>query len=448
MEKFRKIFSGMFRMSLACVMAIGIGMFVIGCDDDDDDDNGGSPISYCDDGYTTLADGGTLNGVYTSCIEVDEDAEVTLRGKVIFTRGTILKVNPGVTFRGYIDADDADFVSYLIIDRGARIDAEGTASKPITFTSSKSDGSRGRQDWGGVIVNGYADINNGTEAYGEGDSGLYGGTNDADNSGVMNYVGIFFAGKAFTPDNELNGLALQGVGSGTELDYIQTHNCYDDGIEFFGGNVNVQHLVSTGNGDDQIDNTGGYRGKIQFAISAPIDSDTAFEHDNNEDDFAASPITAVDYYNVTALRGDGSTVRGARIRRGTQASFTNAYFAGHQDARCVTAEDAGTAVTLSSVVFDDSCGATAYTATSPATITETANVTQNVSTDYFDLSDFATLTALETAGADAFVPSATIAGTAATPPSDGFYDTSANYIGAVPASGTNWLATWTAFPAD
>lgn len=134
------------------------------------------------------------------------------------------------------------------------------------FTSDQFEGERDRGDWGGLIVNSRAPINTGTTAFGEGDTGEYGGTDPEDNSGILCYVRVEFAGIEFSPDNELNGIAFQGVGSGTVVDYVQVHFNQDDGIEFFGGTVNAKHLYCTGIRDDSFDRTDDWVGKGQFWV--------------------------------------------------------------------------------------------------------------------------------------------------------------------------------------
>lgn len=464
MEKIKKIFQKSFNLITLMVMAGAMSMALVGCDDDDSDKKSSDippVIEYCggtseysdgDENWALLENGDTLSGNYAlsseegeRCIEIAEDATVNLSGRVLFGTGTILKINPGVTLLGDTDVS----ISYLIIDQGAKIEAAGTAAKPITFTSEETAGSRSQNDWGGVVINGQAKINAGNGyAYGEGDSGRYGGAYDGDSSGTLNYVRVMFAGRLFSGTNELNGLCLQGVGYNTELDYIQTHNCADDGIEMFGGRCNIKHIVSTGNDDDQIDCTFGWRGKVQFAIAAPLNScDTAFEHDNNEENFYATPNTDVAYYNVTSINGVNSGSQGARMRRGTHAAFYNAYFAGEsdgsQDNKCLYSENANSEVTVDYSIFEQ-CG-TGHSTTDTGVLTAGSNVTVSATPSYIDLAPFASYAALATAGANAFVPG-TLNTTAATPPNDGFFDTTAAFIGAV--GSTNWLSGWTEFPAN
>ncbi|MYD86034.1 MAG: T9SS C-terminal target domain-containing protein, partial [Acidobacteria bacterium] len=141
----------------------------------------------------------------------------------------------------------------LIIARGAQILANGTADAPIVMTSDQKIGDRARGDWGGLIINGRAPLNvPGGEAEGEGDTGVYGGTDPDDDSGHLYYVRVEFAGSEFSPDNELNGIAFQGVGRGTEVDHVMVKFNKDDGLEFFGGTVEVKHVICFAIADDSI----------------------------------------------------------------------------------------------------------------------------------------------------------------------------------------------------
>jgi hypothetical protein len=155
----------------------------------------------------------------------------------------------------------------LIVERGGRLNAIGTREQPIVMTSDQPVGSRGRGDWGGLIINGRAPVNlAGGLGTGEGDTGVYGGTDENDNSGTLRYVRVEFSGIEFSPDNELNGIAFQGVGRGTTVDYAQAHMSRDDAMEWFGGTVDVKHLVLSNAADDGFDWTFGYRGRAQFVV--------------------------------------------------------------------------------------------------------------------------------------------------------------------------------------
>jgi len=157
-----------------------------------------------------------------------------------------LFIEPGVKVFGQSGAD------FLVVTRGSKIYAQGTAQAPIVFTAAKAS-ARKRGEWGGLVLNGNATINackagaTVCEGEGEGGTGKYGGTNDDDSSGILKYVRVEFAGFPVSPDNELNGITFNAVGRNTIVDYIQVHMNADDGIEFFGGTVGVKHVVLTGN---------------------------------------------------------------------------------------------------------------------------------------------------------------------------------------------------------
>ena len=224
--------------------------------------------------------------------------------------------------------------SFLVIDRGARIKANGTREDPIVFTSAQPEGERRRGDWGGLIFNGRAPINvPGGVAEGEGDTGAYGGGTDpnpADDSGVMRFVRVEYGGFAISPDNELNCIALQGVGNSTIVEFVQAAWGGDDGIEMFGGTVNLKNVVSTGASDDSIDWTEGWTGKVQFAViqQRGDEADNGMECDNSGENHDLVPRSAPKMANVTMIgapdpeTGPGST-RGILLRVGTHGQFRN-----------------------------------------------------------------------------------------------------------------------------
>ncbi len=201
----------------------------------------------------------------------------------------VLTIEAGVTLFGNSGAD------FMVVNRGSQILANGTAANPIIFTSEADlDGTQPNAaaadgEWGGLVILGMAPNNRcitGT-AYGtvscenaiEGVSNpqaIYGGATPTDSSGSLRYVQVKYAGFEVSAGNELNGISFGGVGSGTTVQYVQVHNNSDDGVEFFGGNVNVKHLVLTGNDDESIDTDNGYQGNIQFVIV----SQTAGRGDN------------------------------------------------------------------------------------------------------------------------------------------------------------------------
>ncbi|MBX7222532.1 MAG: hypothetical protein K1Y36_21470 [Blastocatellia bacterium] len=265
-----------------------------------------------------------LSGDITKNTKLTPKNRYLLKGGVFVRAGATLKIKAGTTIFGGAG-------SFLVIDRGAKIDAQGKATKPIVFTSAQDAGNRKRADWGGLIINGFAPINvPGGQADGEGNTGKYGGTNPADDSGILQYVRVEFSGNRITPTNELNGIAFQGVGNKTVVDYVQSTESADDTMEFFGGTVNVKHIVLFGGMDDAFDWTFGYSGKAQFVLAmqdGSVESDNGIEADNNEENNELLPRSNPTLYNLTLI-GDqnaqvGSTTLGMLLRRGTAATIRN-----------------------------------------------------------------------------------------------------------------------------
>jgi hypothetical protein len=231
-----------------------------------------------------------------------------------------------------------DTLAFLLINRGSKIVAEGTREYPIVFSASAAELRPGR--WGGVIINGRAPSNradaNG-DVTGEAGTGKYSGPDAADNSGSLKYVRIEFSGSKIDDRNELNGLALQGVGSGTNIDYIHVHGNDDDGVEFFGGTVNAKHLAITGAADDGIDWTDGWNGKVQFALvqqwsytnpgTGAGDAANGIEADNNDQNAKATPVSEPTLSNFTLIGDPGITApaggNGLLLRRGTKGQLSN-----------------------------------------------------------------------------------------------------------------------------
>ena len=298
-----------------------------------------------------------------------------LKSYVYVRKGATLTIEPGTIIFG-----DKDTKGALIVEPGAKIMAMGTAAKPIIFTSNQPKGSRNYGDWGGVIIAGNAPVNsivNGTLPQIEGGpSTKYGGTDAADNSGVFQYVRIEFGGVAFSPNNEVNGLTLAGVGSGTTLDHVQVSYSGDDAFEWFGGNVNAKYLVAHRTFDDDFDTDNGYSGKVQFGVSLrdPLQADQsgskAFESDNDSGGTTNLPQTSAVFSNMTLvgpILNPGAAVyspqytAGAHIRRNSAESIMNSVFMGYPTNLLIDGNPTATAISQDNARFKNNILAGALT---------------------------------------------------------------------------------------
>lgn len=271
----------------------------------------------------------------------------TLSGLVYITNGATITIEPGTVIKGAY----TDPVGGLVITRGAKIKAQGTADKPIVFTSASATPRSG--DWAGIVILGKARTNasfNGQAGVGEieggindaAGNGLYGGTDDNDNSGTLQYVRIEYAGYAFLPDKEINSLTMGGVGSGTTIDHIQVSYAKDDAYEWFGGSVNLKYIIAYRTTDDDFDTDNGYSGKVQFGLVvrdssvADISKSEAMESDNDANGSANTPKTSAVFSNLTLIgpkattanRGNTNFLAAVQIRRNSAISIFNSVILG------------------------------------------------------------------------------------------------------------------------
>jgi len=406
----------------------------------------------------------------------------------------------------------------LVIRRDSRIIADGTMFQPITITCLNPTTGVGNQNGGpfdsgcngGLYINGNAPVNNGTltspvirnspagsrEQTGEGGSGLYGGGDPADSSGVVRFVRVLNSGFRFSATNERNSFTLQGVGSKTKIDYVWADNGLDDGIEFFGGTPNVKHVIVTRNQDDGFDWVGGFRGKAQFVIVRGCDNgcDNGIEADNfgidgNSTDPEAIPRSAPTLFNFT-LVGTGTPAtpttgfHGMLLRKNTGGFLRNFLVFNYKAAIDIDqpagATPAGVVLSqgICDVIADDSlltrnmllagstaagdgdnddptlpasgndCGPyatngdnAAKSASVPGTATNLealviANAANSITTPAGSATTFlvAPFNTFPSGTSDYRAKAGTAAATTvgATPPNDGFFDPSATYLGAVP----------------
>jgi hypothetical protein len=230
-----------------------------------------------------------------------------LNGWVYIDSTVTLTILPGTIIRGATGTGNAS--GALIIERGAKLIANGNRNEPIIFTSNQAAGLRNYGDWGGVILCGRGDLNvPGDNVVIEGGVGsYYGGNNDNDTSGVLRYIRIEFPGIAFSPNNEINGLTFGGIGRGTVVDYIQVSYSGDDSFEWFGGAVNCKHLIAWEGWDDDFDTDFGFRGNVQFGVSkrdklvADQSQSNAFESDNDASGSTNLPLTKPTFSNMSVF---------------------------------------------------------------------------------------------------------------------------------------------------
>lgn len=259
-----------------------------------------------------------LEGNITANTTLSADKQYLIRGKVYVQAPATLTIPAGTVLFGEKDSDGT-----LVINRGAKIDARGTASNPIVMTSQAPAGFRNRGDWGGIVILGKAYNSNGATTTIEGISGEVGSENgvygpgtgdaqDADNSGFLQYTRVEFAGILLTQDNELNSVTMGSVGSGTTIDHIMVTYSNDDAFEWFGGTVSHKYLISYSTIDDDFDTDRGYNGKVQYGLVVrdPLVADfsgaRAWESSSNSNAVAptvggVSRHSAPKFANITVL---------------------------------------------------------------------------------------------------------------------------------------------------
>ena len=289
------------------------------------------------DGPINVPSSTTLSGNINATTTLTSDKVWVLKGYVYVTDGAKLIIQPGTIIISDIAEKGA-----LCIERGAQIIAEGTPTKPIVFTSGKPSGEKTPGDWGGIVILGRAKTNRSSEPTIEGGIGRpYGGTNDQDNSGILKYVRIEYAGIAALPNSEINGLTLGGVGSGTTIEYVQTIYANDDAFEFFGGTVSPKNLYAYATADDDYDFDFGYTGTVTNSVSKRDpqfvdngDAGNGIECDNDGTGSSAQPFTHPKLIGMILVGPfDASSLTnhnlGLRWRRATQFTITNSKILGY-----------------------------------------------------------------------------------------------------------------------
>lgn len=379
----------------------------------------------------------------------------------IFVQAGTLTIQPGATIIG-------EPGSSLVITREARIQAVGTAAKPIVFTSAQPAGSRRPGDWGGVVLLGKAPINvAGGETYIEGfaanvdDRTKYGGPDAAHSCGFLKYARIEFAGFKLVNNNELNGLTMGGCGRGTEIDYVQVHKGADDGVEMFGGTADLKHVLVTSPDDDGLDWDFGYNGRVQFLV---VQQDLevgnyGIEADNNPNNKDASPRSMPEVWNVTLIgssRGPGGAVKSGamHLKNGTGGRISNAIVAHFSDvaidvdgAPAVAAYERGELAIRNSIFWNLKGERTILPGESKDNDNGFDEAARLLDGANGSLVLDPMIGGAHNLAAPSFMPAAVSAQLiGAAPPADGFFDGSATFKGAMGTE--DWTAGWTAFPAN
>lgn len=317
-------------------LALVAGMSVLtACSNDnnngDNNDNGNG---------NEIENGTTLKGTITSDVTLAAGNTYKLSGEYIVEDGATLNIEAGVKIISIYD----DIVDYILVKQGGKINAVGTASAPIVMTSEKEEPGA----WGGIHICGKAHTNaEGGKGSSEIGGATYGGNDEADNSGTLKYVRVEYSGYAFDSEHEANGITFYGVGNGTTVEYCQAYKGSDDGFEFFGGSVNVSNLVSVSCSDDSFDWTEGWNGTATNLVAYQeaeatlgYDCDCLIEADNNENNYAATPIAHPVLKNLILVGNNSATGnRGIRLRRGTQVEIDGAKVCGKKNAVTLESEE-------------------------------------------------------------------------------------------------------------
>lgn len=299
-----------------------IATMFAGCSSDDD--NNPTP-----DGEITFDDG-IISGNIDKNARVEGGREYTLRGAVYVKDGATLTIEPGAIIKAEYNENSS--TAFLAVEMGGKIMAEGTASSPIIFRSGAAQPAAGQ--WGGLVICGRGVTNAGTNVEAEVTGLKYGGTNAADNSGVLSHIIIEHSGNIITGEKEFNGLTLYAVGSGTKVSDVFINQVADDGVEWFGGSVNVNNLMVLGAQDDSFDWTDGWVGTAtnlyadqSLATNASSDS-RGIEANNSGDNATIEPLSNPTIQNLTLIGRNSAAVTseaGIMLRVGTHASFDNVY---------------------------------------------------------------------------------------------------------------------------
>lgn len=303
-------------------------------------------LAACPAGTTADGDNCLLPNTISTALHLPAGKRYVIEGEVAVEDGATLTIDPGVTVQG---SEDTTSLNYLVVKAGGRIYAEGTPSHPITFTGP--DDTIG--SWGGVAIAGHSTCNDSATPLGcsfEANENIkYGGDALDDNSGVLKYVRIQYAGIAISANTEFNSLTLLGVGNGTVIEHVQVDSGKDDGFEWFGGSVNGKYLICSNMGDDCFDFDQGFSGKLQFLLgwqgeNSDIGTDSngiESDNDGSNGNFDKLPRTQPAISNMTLVGSGDVGLEGIRIRRGSAGNYANVVVTGYLQ-QCLNLDDGAT----------------------------------------------------------------------------------------------------------
>ncbi|PKV48327.1 hypothetical protein ATE84_0325 [Aquimarina sp. MAR_2010_214] len=325
------------KLKFLSILVIAAVIFACSSDDDTPTKPSADPkkdgeIASQDDPDLDEAD---LKGNITGNITLAASKTWLLTGSLTVKSGQTLTIEAGTTVKAKAGGTDV----YLAVERGAKIEAKGTAAAPIKFTSDATNPRPG--DWGGIVIAGKTPTNKGANAETEVAELKYGGTDNADNSGTLTYVIAEYTGAKINGDQEFNGISLYTIGTGTTINNIAVFNGADDGVEFFGGTVNVENILCVNIKDDMFDFTEGYTGTLtnlfgvrESGFNDATENTRGIEGDSNGSNNAATPVSMPTFEKVTVLNLSKITPlkAGAEIRRGSEVTINNLFFGTLNDA--------------------------------------------------------------------------------------------------------------------
>lgn len=404
----------------------------------------------CDSGFTAPTSGAPLTSTTVGCTVAN--GFTLTSGQLTADTNVTLTIEPGVILYG------GTGTSWLAVNRGNKLIANGTATQPIIFTSKDnvtgavSDTTIGQ--WGGVVLMGRARVTDCTsgstaantcerQTEGSADPATFGGTDDAYNAGSLQYVQIRYSGYVLGSNVELQALTAEGVGTGTTFDYVQSHNSSDDGMEFFGGSVRFKHYIATGADDDSLDIDTGLQGLFQYVLLVQRTGagDALMEVDSNGNE-ADTPRQVTTVANFTAIQPQSSSNNEANdqasvlLRGNADLTLVNGLLVSPNNECLRMNGSGGTPATLTPRSVALQCNATKYLGTGTYNATQVATAFgsgANNNNDSF-VNSLATL----------FVNGATETAVTATDPKaiNAFFDTT-TWIGAVRNAADTWYAGWT-----